>query len=99
VPKRLVLSHGRENYGAGPKATHVFGCGPAGNEGRWQEVAEKMFIYATGWEDTPFTATYERLESDPAWIVKSLPTGHDIFGKAPEEFLQLVQELNCVASR
>jgi pimeloyl-ACP methyl ester carboxylesterase len=67
--------------------------------GRWQEVAEKMFIYATGWEETPFAATYERLRQDPAWIVKSLPTGHDIFGKAQAEFLQLVQELKCVAAQ
>ena len=67
--------------------------------GRWQEVREKMFIYATGWEETPFTATYERLMRDPAWIVKSLPCGHDIFGKAPEDFLALVQELKCVAPK
>jgi len=67
--------------------------------GRWQEVREKMFIYATGWEETPFTATYERLKRDPAWIVKSLPCGHDIFGKAPEDFLALVQELKCVAPK
>jgi pimeloyl-ACP methyl ester carboxylesterase len=66
--------------------------------GRWQAVPEKMFIYATGWAETPFTATYERLKSDPAWIVKSLPTGHDIFGKAPDEFLRLVQELKCVGA-
>jgi hypothetical protein len=36
---------------------------------------------------------WQRLRQDPAWIVKSLPTGHDIFGKAQAEFLQLVQEL------
>jgi pimeloyl-ACP methyl ester carboxylesterase len=67
--------------------------------GRWQTVREKMFIYATGWAETPFTPTYERLKADPNWIVKSLPTGHDIFGKAPEEFLKLVQALKSVASR
>ena len=64
--------------------------------GRWQEVREKMFIYATGWAETPFTAQYERLKADPAWIVKTLPTGHDIFGKAPDEFLALVRELKSV---
>jgi len=67
--------------------------------GRWQEVPEKMFIYATGWAETPFTALYERLKRDPAWIVKSLPVGHDIFGKAPDDFLRLVQELNTVTPK
>jgi pimeloyl-ACP methyl ester carboxylesterase len=67
--------------------------------GRWQEVREKMFIYATGWAETPFTATYERLGQDPAWIVKSVPTGHDIFGKAQDEFLRFVQELKAVAAK
>ena len=67
--------------------------------GRWQEIAEKMYIYASGWAETPFTTLYERLKQDPGWIVKSLPTGHDVFGKAQEEFLQLVQELKCVAAK
>ena len=67
--------------------------------GRWQDVAEKMFIYATGWAETPFTPTYERLKADPDWTVHTLPTGHDIFGKAEAEFLVLVQELKSVASR
>ena len=66
--------------------------------GRWREIPEKMFIYASGWEATPFTATYERLKDDPDWIVKSLPTGHDVFGKAQDAFLTLVQELKCVAA-
>jgi hypothetical protein len=46
-----------------------------------------------------FTALYERLSRDPDWMVKSLPSGHDIFGKAPEEFLAFVQELKCVAAK
>ena len=58
-----------------------------------------MFIYATGWAETPFTATYERLKADPAWIVKTLACGHDIFGKAQAEFLALAQALNCVAAK
>ena len=66
--------------------------------GRWQAVAEKMFIYATGWAGTPFTATYERLKADPAWTFTSLPTGHDVFCQAPAEFLALVHALKCFAA-
>jgi len=66
--------------------------------GRWQEIPEKMFIYASGWEATPFTSTYERLKDDQGWIVKSLPTGHDVFGQAPDEILTFVQELKSVVA-
>lgn len=62
-------------------------------EGRWKEIPKKMFIYASGWDHTPFTSTYERLKLDPGWIVKSLPTGHGIIDEAPGDFLDFVQEL------
>jgi len=58
--------------------------------GRWKEVREKIFIYASGWSDTPFTSTYERLSNDAAWRVVSLPTGHDIIREAPGDFLSIV---------
>jgi len=67
--------------------------------GRWREVPEKMYLYASGWSETPFTALYQRLARDPDWIVKSVPTGHDIFGNAQAEFLALVQELKCVGRK
>ena len=58
--------------------------------GRWQEVREKVFIYASGWAETPFTPTYEALKKDPAWIVKSLPTRHDIIRDAPRDLVSIL---------
>jgi pimeloyl-ACP methyl ester carboxylesterase len=58
--------------------------------GRWQTVEEKVFIYATGWAETPFTSTYEALKEDPAWIVKPLPTRHDVIRHAPDDFASIV---------
>ena len=58
--------------------------------GRWQEVREKVFIYASGWAETPFTPTYEALKADPAWTVKTLPTRHDIVLVAPDELVSIV---------
>jgi pimeloyl-ACP methyl ester carboxylesterase len=63
--------------------------------GRWQEIPEKMFIYASGWHERPFTSTYERLELDRAWTVKSVESGHNVIGDAPDEFLAFVQTLKC----
>jgi pimeloyl-ACP methyl ester carboxylesterase len=64
--------------------------------GRWQQVPEKMFIYATGWEGTPFTPTFERLRHDRGWQVKALPTGHNVIGEAPGAFLACIQNLRSV---
>jgi pimeloyl-ACP methyl ester carboxylesterase len=65
--------------------------------GRWQSVREKVFIYASGWPETPFTATYEALKTDPAWIVRSVPTRHDIIRWAPQEFASILLGLKGAA--
>ena len=66
--------------------------------GRWQEVREKVFIYASGWPETPFTATYEALKTDPAWTVLSLPTRHDIVRDAPDDLVAIVLGLRQVTA-
>jgi pimeloyl-ACP methyl ester carboxylesterase len=66
--------------------------------GRWRDIREKVFIYASGWAQTPFTPTYEALKTDPAWIVKSLPTGHDIPRDAPQDFVSIVLSLRSIAA-
>ena len=43
------------------------------------------------------TATYEALKKDPAWVVKSLPTPHNIIREAPQDFLEIV--LGLAAAR
>jgi pimeloyl-ACP methyl ester carboxylesterase len=65
--------------------------------GRWQQVREKAFIYASEWPETPFTSTYERLKADPAWTVASLPTRHDIIRDAPDEVVSAVLALKAVS--
>ena len=58
--------------------------------GRWREVREKVFIYASGWPETPFTPTYQTLKTDPAWPVRSLPTTHDIIRHAPDDLVSIL---------
>lgn len=67
--------------------------------GRWKEVREKVFIYATGWEKTPFTAQYRTLREDPAWVVREVPSAHDVIVKAPREFLGIVADLKAIAAQ
>ena len=61
--------------------------------GRWTRVKEKVFIYATGWSDTPFTSTYEALVANPEWVVKSIPCGHNIIAEAPDRFIEVINGL------
>lgn len=66
--------------------------------GRWQDIREKVFIYASEWAETPFQSTYETLKTDPAWTVRSLPTGHDIIRDAPHDLASIVLGLNGATS-
>ncbi|WP_024512756.1 alpha/beta hydrolase [Bradyrhizobium sp. ARR65] len=53
----------------------------------------RIFVYASGWEATPFTAQYQRLRNDPAWIVHSLACGHDVINAAPDEIFNILTEV------
>jgi pimeloyl-ACP methyl ester carboxylesterase len=45
----------------------------------------RVFVYASGWSATPFTAQYERLRADPAWTVRTIASRHNLVRYAPEE--------------
>jgi hypothetical protein len=64
--------------------------------GRWQEVREKVFIFAAEWPETPFASTYATLKADPAWTVRSLPTRHDIVRDAPQDLVSIVLDVKAV---
>ena len=44
-------------------------------KGRWNDVQEKLFIYATGWSDSPFPPTVARLRDLADWRVEEMATG------------------------
>jgi pimeloyl-ACP methyl ester carboxylesterase len=50
----------------------------------------RIFVYATGWDATPFTAQYQRLRDDPAWAVHTIPCGHDVVNAAPDEIFEIL---------
>lgn len=66
--------------------------------GRWQEIPEKVFVYASGWPETPFTPTYEKLQADPTWTVTSLPTRHNIIRDAPQDLISILLQLKSVTN-
>lgn len=52
----------------------------------------RVFVYASGWSATPFSAQYQRLRDDPAWIVHSLACGHDVINAAPDEIFEILMQ-------
>ena len=53
----------------------------------------RVFVYATGWADTPFTEQYHRLRNDVAWTVHSIGCGHDVINAAPDEIFAILTEI------
>lgn len=64
--------------------------------GRWKEVREKLFVYATGWSDSPFPPTVARLRKLADWRIEELPTRHNVIAAAPEQFLAILTTLNAM---
>jgi pimeloyl-ACP methyl ester carboxylesterase len=64
--------------------------------GRWKQVREKLFVYATGWSDSPFPPTVARLRNLPDWRIEELPTRHNVIAAAPEQFLAILTTLDAM---
>ena len=50
---------------------------------------KRGFIYLSGWPETPFTPTYERLRTAPGWQVFDLPVGHNVIAAAFDALLEI----------
>ncbi|WP_437965742.1 alpha/beta hydrolase [Sorangium sp. So ce260] len=57
-----------------------------------ERIGKRMYVYAAGWGETPFTPIYEQLKSNPSWIVRSAPCGHDVMVDVPELLVELLLE-------
>jgi pimeloyl-ACP methyl ester carboxylesterase len=53
-------------------------------------IERRDYIYLSGWDGSPFGEVYERLRTDPAWHVHSLPVSHNVLADAPEEWLGIL---------
>jgi len=60
------------------------------------QVPRRDFIYCSGWEGTPFAGLRTRLQADPEWRVRDLPTAHNAMREDPEAVAALLLG-ECVA--
>jgi pimeloyl-ACP methyl ester carboxylesterase len=60
---------------------------------REEKPMPRLFVYATGWSATPFTAQYERLRDDPAWQVHALACGHNLINEKPDDVFEILTRM------
>ncbi|MEU1397086.1 alpha/beta fold hydrolase [Micromonospora zamorensis] len=57
-------------------------------------LRRRDYVYAAGWADqSPFTATYERLSVDPGWTTHALPGGHNLMRDTPDELAKILLDV------
>ena len=61
--------------------------------GEERRIKRRSYVFATGWQPTPFTRFAEQLRGDPAWDYHEADASHDVMGDQPEHVLALL--LDC----
>ncbi len=59
--------------------------------GAYRAVRRKVYIRAADYPSPAFEPTYERLKSDPGWVVHKLPCGHDVMLDMPDALAELLE--------
>jgi pimeloyl-ACP methyl ester carboxylesterase len=52
-------------------------------------LVKRGYLYLSGWPETPFTATYDRLRETPGWEIFALPVGHNVIAAAFDPLLEI----------
>ena len=73
-----------------PLATMTEGIRLHGNH---RKVKQRIFALASAWAPSPFRRFYEKLQEDPAWIIRTIHCGHDAMLDEPEEVANILREV------
>lgn len=63
--------------------------------GEEKKIPRHIYIFATGWEPTPFRRFYEEVKDDDNWEVHQALSNHDVMNDQPEQLLDIL--LDCVS--
>jgi len=61
--------------------------------GEEAKIPRHIYVYANGWQPTPFAKFADRVQDDPAWEYHEAEASHDVMGDQPAQLLQIV--LGC----
>jgi pimeloyl-ACP methyl ester carboxylesterase len=59
--------------------------------GAYRAVRRKIYIRATAYPSVPFDGYYERLKSDPGWVVHQVSCGHDVMIDMPDALAEILE--------
>lgn len=60
--------------------------------GRESEVARRSYVFASGWQPTPFGRFRDKVATDPAWTLHELDCGHFVMADKAAELLAILLE-------
>jgi hypothetical protein len=61
--------------------------------GNLSQFRRRVYVYATKWEgESPFAATFARLQHDPAWTAHVLDGAHNLMRDCPDDLLRILIE-------
>lgn len=58
--------------------------------GREAEITRHSYIFASGWQPTPFTRFHDAVKDNPDWQLHVIPCGHGVMHDAPEALLEIL---------
>ncbi|UAY54157.1 alpha/beta fold hydrolase [Arachidicoccus terrestris] len=62
--------------------------------GNYKQIGNRVFIYACGWEATPFKKQFEALKHNPEWHIETINCGHNIMREAPDRLISILHEVS-----
>ena len=63
---------------------------PVKYTGKEKEVTRRTYIFAAGWNPTPFRQFHDKVKNDPAWNSHEIDCGHVVMADKPEELLAIL---------
>jgi pimeloyl-ACP methyl ester carboxylesterase len=61
--------------------------------GRYKQIRNRVFVYASGWAATPFKKQYESLKNNPEWHLETIHCGHNVMREAPEKLATILEKI------
>lgn len=58
--------------------------------GNHQMIANRTFIYLTGWEQSPFKKQFEDLKNSGDWNIETVHCAHNIMRENPEKLVEIL---------
>lgn len=61
--------------------------------GEEAKIPRRAYVFATGWQPTPFRRFADAVRGNPAWQYHEADCGHDVMAGQPEQVLRVMLEL------